>query len=1232
MRRSARALRCEPQTHSVTVCGPRARNRAVSVRIRALRRVRFWWPEKPGALNRATRKQAVLVKDGPMRNPFIKSGFGRILVLAFFLLGAAGLFAQENAAISGSVTDATGAVIPNAKITITNVSTGDARTMTSNAAGLYDFAGLNHGIYNLTVDAQGFKLYEKTGIVVNVASTTPANVVMEIGASSQTVTVEANALHLQTESNEVSNLITGEQITQLATNGRNMVSLTTLGTGVSTNINSFNGVTAQGSGFGLSFNGMRPDHNNWLIDGGEAYDRGSGGKFDLMPTPDILAEFQVLSSNYSPDYGISSGGTVTMAIKSGSKDFHGAAWEFNRNDAFDAAHYFAKQNKQAAPELRLNIFGFAVGGPAFIPGLYPRAKSKTYFFESEEWRRYIAGANPTSTATVPETNFPTAGKDLNYVPWNVPASLAAGVCNEGVKPCVPITSDPDKLTLYSQLGLTPGGPFKSPDGGKTLVIPSQLLDPNAVLFMGTGAIPHPTGGTADKPLVFTSPKQPTFVREDVVRIDHDITDKYHLMGHWIHDQMSQTNYPSMWSGASYYTVGTVFANPSWASVIKLTQTLTPNLLNETSLNVNGNKIQWTPVGIYNQPAGWDAQSLTGFDGNKTLKELPAVAFSGALNTTWTLNYNPWHNAFLDYQGRDDLSWNVGRHGLKFGFSYMRMAKNQQQQALVQGTYNFGSDFSGDSYLNFLLGFADQFTQLKELKTPHWLNNTYSFYAMDNWHLAPRVTLNLGIRYDAMPHVFEKNNRVSNFNPALFSGANAQIPDRATGQLNPNGPGVQTINGTPFYMNGIALAGQNGTPRGLVENDFKTIQPRLGFAYDLTGRGTTIVRAGGGFFYERIQGNDIYGLSSNAPFAVNAQVNGIYFSNPNKSASTGDQARSPLNPTAPGSINHYYPNPGTAQFSLGIQQQVQPSIVSVLQYVGSIGWNQNNQRHINTLPLSDFASREAVAANSGLSNQFRMFPGFAGIQQTESRTNANYHSLQAGLRIENKHNLSAQFSYTWSHQIDIASGDMGSTNMPGGQSFVSNPFNLRYDRGSGVLDRRHIFSANYDYKMPYLGPNSTLARAVLGGWEISGVTTAQSGTPRQIYYNGADTLGLGGGTVNRPNLAGSTKGPKSQTAWFKTSAFSAPTAPWAGGSNNGFGSAGKDAVVGPGLFNWNLALFKSFNVSRREGTRLEFRVETFNTFNHTQFQNLDTNMQSKTFGQATSTYDPRVLQFGGKFLF
>jgi hypothetical protein len=1166
----------------------------------------------------------------------VKCALGAVLVASLCVASAR---AQENAEIKGTVADPSGAVVPNATITITNTATGEKRTTTSNGAGLYDFPNLAHGNYDLKADAKDFNAAQINAIVVNVAATVPENVTLSVGTGVQTVTVTADALHLQTETNEVSNLITGQQITQLATNGRNMVSLTTLGTGVSNNLPSFNGVTAQGSGFGLSFNGMRPDHNDWLIDGGEAYDRGSGGKFDLMPSPDALAEFQTLSSNYSPDYGIASGGTITMVVKSGSKNFHGELWEFDRNDAFDAASYFAKRSGTPTPELRLNIFGGNVGGPVFIPGVYPKSKSRTFFFVNEEWRRFINGVNPSPENTIPASDFPTAGSSLTYAPFNelAASSLPSGVCNAGVAPpCVPKTNDPAKLALYAQDGLTPGGAFPGN------VIPANLLDPNAVLFMGTGNIPKPNTGSATNPQYIASPKQPTYVREDVVRIDHDINSKMHLMGHWMHDQMTQTIIPTMWSGDSYDTVGDVFQNPSWSSVIQLSHTITPNLLNEVGLDVNGNTINISPVSAggasYVQPAGWNAGSF--FQGNNALNRLPQVSFGSPLGTTWTEIYWPWRNAFLDYQLRDDVIWNKGRHSFKFGFSYMRVDKNQQLQADTQGDYSFGTDFSGDSYLNFLLGFADSYQQLQSLNTAHWINNTYSFYGLDNWRIAPRLTLNVGLRWDFMPHVYEKNNRVANFVPADYDPNAAAVLDPASGAICTGisgtcttvSPDLGNYNGGTFYLNGVELAGQNGFPRGIVQNDFATAQPRVGFAWDVFGTGKTVLRAGAGMFYERIQGNDIYGAATNPPFAYHPSANSVYFSSPTTSAITGGTAATPTFPAGIQNLSYYYPDPATAQFSLGLQQQVAPSVVFVMQYVGSAGWNQSDERNINTLPLGDLVDRQAVASGAN-ANLYRQYRGYSSITQIESATNQNYNSLQTSLRWQNRHNLTMQFSYTWSHEIDIQSGDLGSTNISGSGGTVSNPFDLRYDRGSGVLDRRHIFNANYDYKLPFwLHGGNFLEHGVLGGWELSGVTTAESGSPINVTYS-PDTLGLGGGTVNRPNVAGNPrKAAKTVDQWFNTGAFSAPVAPWNGGMNQGFGTGRKDNVVGPGLFNWNLAMFKSIPFSGKENPHLELRVESFNTFNHTQFNGVDTGFTDGNFGQVTSTFDPRELQFGGKIVF
>ena len=1149
-----------------------------------------------------------------------------IVAAGFFVCATAR--SQETASISGAVTDPSGAVIPNASVTLTQQETGSTQKTTTNGDGLYNIPGLAVGHYSLTVKAPGFTAYERTGIVVNVAIPVREDVHLTVGTNSQTVTVQASALQVQSESNEVSTLISGQQVRNIATNGRNITSLVTLGTGVSGNLPSFNGVMAQTSTATISFNGMRPDHNNFLIDGGEVYDRGSGGKLGALPSPDAISQFQVMASNYPPDYGISSGGTVLIELKNGTKQFHGGAWEFNRNDAFDANYYFANQNHTATPELRLNIFGGNIGGPAFIPGIYPRDKSKTFFFWQEEERRFIQGSNPTVTPTVPSNDFPTAGSSFTYTPFN-----------GGAAPVVPDVPGNTALTAKELAdGLTPGQPFPNN------TIPANLLDANAEAFLGTGAIPQPNSGTDN---YISSPKQPTYVREDVVRVDHNITNKYHLMGSWLHDSATQTIFPTMWSGDSYTTVGDVFSNPSWAAAVRLTQTLSPSVLNETGLYVNGNTINVSPAGIYAQPSGWSAGSF--FKGNNAQNRLPQVGFTGGpLNTTWSVIYWPWHNSYLDYQLRDDLSWTKGKHSMKFGFSYMREDKNQQQQADTEGDYSFnGAQFSGDSYINFLLGLSSSYSQLQALNTDHWLNNTYSFYAMDDWHLTPRLTLNLGFRYDALPRVYEKNNRVSNFNPAAYDPTAAAMFSTAgticTAATDPGcsgaSPGLATVGGGTFYLNGMQLAGQNGVPRGLVRNDYFTPEPRIGFAYDIFGTGKTVLRGGVGMFYERVQGNDIYNLSTDAPFAYQPSVNDVYFSDPHTSILTGATSTVPVAAASMTNMRYYYPNPATVQYSLGVQHQLAPSVVASAQYVGSNGWNQDDLREINDLPLNAIAQREAVATGgknglSGDANRYRPYAGYGNLRQEENGVNFNYNSLQAALRLDSRHGLSLQLAYTYSHELDIESADLTTSDQQGTGGTLSNPYNPHYDYGSGNFDRRHIFNANYIYDLPFFAHASNgWARTALGGWEFSGVTQAEAGTPVNINYNGPDTLGLGGNTNNRPNVTGHVSFPKREKQWFNTSAFANPAAPWNGGGNDGYGNARKDTIVGPGLFNWNLSLYKDFPLSAKaEGPRFQFRVESFNTFNHTEFNSIDTGTNDSTYGQVTNTYDPRELQFGGKFLF
>jgi len=344
------------------------------------------------------------------------------------------------------------------------------------------------------------------------------------------------------------------------------------------------------------------------------------------------------------------------------------------------------------------------------------------------------------------------------------------------------------------------------------------------------------------------------------------------------------------------------------------------------------------------------------------------------------------------------------------------------------------------------------------------------------------------------------------------------------------------------------------------------------------------------------------------------------------------------------------------WSFGFQRQVAPSVIAALQYVGSSGWDQNNGRAINTLPLTNdpnnfwstanpggpdyntvtstdprwvpgnvYSDRYAVQQSKIATNKLRQYPGFAGIRQEENQTNTHYHSLQAGIRFENKWGLTSQLAYTYSHLIDTATNDLNA---------LPNPFVTSYNKGSGGFDRRHIFNASYVYALPFARHSSSaLARTIIGGWGISGITVFQSGLPQNINYNGTDTLGLGGDVSNRPNLTGPILYPKTQKAWFNTSSYADPVAPWFGGGNQGWGNAGKDNVRLPGLNNTNLALTKNIPLSGSDnGPGIELRFESFNTFNKTQFANINANNHDANFGQVTSIFTPRNLEFAAKFHF
>ena len=1138
------------------------------------------------------------------------------------------IHAQQNSEIDGVVTDPSGGAIPGAQVALTENGTGNTRTATTDNAGLYRFAALNVGTYTLKVTANGFQNYSANGVVLNVSRTLREDVQLKVGAAAETVTVQADALTVQTDSNVVSSLISSEQIAHIATENRNFAALAALGMGVSSALPDNNTPTSVAANFTISINGLRQSHNIWLIDGTEADDRGGAGGMDIMPSQDAIAEFQTLTSNYPPDYGISSGATITLAFKSGTQHYHGELWEFNRNTVFDANNWF---NKDVAPgttptarqKLNYNIFGGNLGGP-LLPFQHTR---KTFFFWNEEWRRLIQGSTPTLVNTLPAADFPTAGQNLHYVAPAFASSTSL---------VVPKVTDPAFNAKLAADGLTPGQAFPNN------TIPANLFDPNALLYFGSGIVPHPSNSNDQ---VVSQAETPIQVRDDIVRVDHQFTPKWQIMGHYEHNAVTQGNAAPMlgWLWYSYNTVTSTLSNPANSAAIKISGAISPNLLVEASMNYDGNVINIVNSANSMIPSGWN---VNGFFNNGSTSLPGVTGFGAPYYTAEDMGSAPWHNAAEDYDPKVDVSWTRGAHAFKFGFGYNRYTKNQQLFGDPEGNFGFNA-LSNDGMMDFLMGLAGSYSQFQALPIRHYVNQTLSAYGNDNWHVSRNLSLQIGFRYDALPHAWERNNDIANFNPSAYDqsaapawlcGTAVCAPQQSTGAMDPTGPGFTAVNGTPFYLNGMQLAGRNGTPRGLVKNDFMTYQPRVGFSWDIWGNGTAVLRGGAGTFYERMQGNDIYNAATNPPFAYNPQASNVYVSDPHTSWVTGNTAALPFYPSSVTNLDPYYPAPAVAQYSLGFQQQLAPSVIWVIQYVGNTAWNQNIERPINNYPLNTPMSIRANAGDpnnkSGTNpggtnlsnpNYYRTFAGYGSITQEENSTNGNYNGFQTGLRAQGKHGLTGEIDYTWSHEIDITTYDLNT---------VSNPFNLKYDKGSGALDRRHILSANYVYNLPILRNNHGFVGSLLGGWELAGVATAEMGTIIANQGPGLslpyDPIGLGGGYTNRPDVSGKPRSIKKPTEWFDTSLFSAPTPAWAGNPNNGFGNARKDIVLGPGRFNFDTSMYKTFKI--HENTGFELRAESFNTFNHTEFNNIGASFGSSTFGQATSTWDPRVLQFGGKFMF
>jgi hypothetical protein len=1080
------------------------------------------------------------------------------LAILLLLLSCGVGYAQNTGAIVGTVKEATGAVIPRTAVKITNVGTGLTREVNSDESGRYVAESLPIGVYDITAEMSGFKRFAHKGIKLSVADRLSIDIVMEVGQVTEVVNIEGVSPVVQTETGAINYFISGNQVTELAVNGRNFVQLAQLVPGASTTSRADTiGVGVTGNK-GVAFNGLGQGYSGWLVDGAQNTDVGNQNSLSTYPAMEAIGEFRILSSNYSAEFGTTGGANVLAVTRSGSKEFHGSVYEFFRNDVLDARNFFAPKR---AP-LRYNNFGYTLGGPFYIPGTYNTDKDKDFFFWSQEWRRIRRGV--TIQAQTPTE------------------AMRRGDFSELLN-----ASNPFTRSTVQILDPTTGQPFPGN------VIPSGRINASAKALLD-GVIPLPNRGGQALNYV-ASPSVPTNFRQELIRGDHHFNERVNLMVRYIQDTFDDTPVTTLWTGSAFPTVNATIASPGKNLITKLTHAISPKTLNEFNFNVAANKIAITLNGPATRPSGFGIAEI--FPENRG-NRIPNVGFSqgwGGISTgSW-----PWKNKNQVYTWSDTFGIVTGAHSLKMGGHYQWQIKDQDAFGPTQGNFTFSGSFTRNAIADFLLGLPNSYSELDIQRTGRYRYYQVEAFFQDDWKVSPRLTVNWGLRWFGLPHIFERDNAVTTFVPERWSASRAP-------KVNPDGtivPGSGDVLG-----NGIVQAGQ-GIPRGLVKDYWNTFAPRFGFAWDPWGDSKTVIRGGYGIGYYRVEGNDIYDFVNNPPFAKTVNITNPPLNNP------GGGTAAPPRPVSLVTLDFQYKVPMAQTYSLGIQRELFKDAGLEIAYVGSRGTHLDHARNINQ-PLRTGTTHFDPRLNTNAISieALRPFIGWSSIRQAENTGSSTYHSLQVNFDKRFSGGLKFQVAYTFSRGI----GDVMDS---GGRSVNAQPqdaYNMRAERGLLGFDRPHNLVINYIYELPFLKNRHDAVGRIFGGWEVSGITTMSKGPAASPGISTGRN-----GLATRPNLVGKIEGARTVEQWFNTAAFAEPAPGF-------FGNAGRNIIREPGTHKWDMSFFKNNRIT--ESVNLQFRAEFFNIFNHASFNGINTTFGSGAFGRVTSARDPRIVQFGLKLGF
>jgi len=1106
------------------------------------------------------------------------------------------LMAQSaRARIVGTVTDQQNAVVPGANVTVTNVATSVEYKTTTNQEGYYQAFELPIGAYKVKVQRDGFKTTETTAYTLEINQVERIDVRLPVGARSETVEVTGEAALVETVNPTLGASVTAESIVGLPLNGRNSLDLATLEPGVTVT----NGIDTGNSSAGLfNVGGARSDSVTYVLDGGVNNNLLSNG-IVFNPNPDTIQEFRILTSNYTSEYGRNAGGIISVVTKSGTNQYHGSVFEFDRNNALDANTYFNKKNGLKQAQFHRNQYGFAIGGPI--------KRNKLFWFTSYEGQR--------------QTLFET-----NSVSTFTPEMLAGNFSHAG-----PGGGPEPNLVAFLQ-----ANPFFQANAALAAqgIIDPTKIDAVAKKYIAAGLVPTSSNNVSCDSegicagTLLSQANHPTNFNEFTGKLDFDPTSRDRLTGTFGGQRQSETRpfqtgpgFPASYQPHHY------FSNLGWV------HNFSPTLLNEFrfTLQRNANK-QAVPAATAPLPSalgvGVTPDQATGptrmsFEGG-LLNGFSSQGPTTLIDDTWAYS--------------DTLSWSRGKHNWKFGGSFIAYQNNTLFDFFVDGQFdidNFNGSFN--QYANFLLGMPEDYFQFGSAPSNIRQKST-SFFAQDEWHPSRNLVLTLGVRYEySSPKIDTQGRSFS-----IIPGA------RSTRFVN-----------APLSL---VFPGDANTPKGANFPDKNDWAPRIGFAWDPFKTGKTSIRGGAGMFYDVLKGEDNLQFNGQAPFFGftnpvfnDCSVGGActfptgFYADP--FGTTGTVNPFPSKPPAPNIdfgasgflpfagggvffVDPHLRTPYIWQYNLSIEHELVKSLGMEVGYVGSQSRKLTTLVDNNAFDPATLATTPHRFLNElGTIDDFR----FSFTPTFENAVNANYNAFEAKLArkpVETKFLGKTYFtlSYTWSHSIDNSSGFRNRTS--------EIPFFLRNQfRGPSDFDLRQslVFSGGWD--LPLYQAWTSGPKRLTQGWTLYPIVFWHSGFPLDVLSqlstrrsqpgpSGAGDAGLVNAALTGPIVlvdpSHATPG-KTGNTYFKPTLFTDTTL--AGCKCYG---SGRGIFRGPGRANTDLAFSKKTAIT--ESTAVEFRTEFFNLFNHAEFKNPDINIGSGTFGEVTDTYEPRLIQFGVRFTF